>query len=53
MWDYDKLFAKGNIIGFQNEVESRFGVYQITRDKELSRGTRYYSFGKRWEDWFK
>lgn len=50
MWGYDKLFAKGNIIGFQNEVESRFGVYQITRDKELPREARYYNFGKLWGD---
>lgn len=50
MWDYDKLFAEGNIVGFKNEVEGRFGVYQITKDKELPREARYYNFGKRWDD---
>ena len=50
MWDYDKLFAEGNIVGIKNEVEGRFGVYQITRDKELPREARYYNFGKRWDD---
>lgn len=50
MWDYDKLFAEGNIVGVKNEVEGRFGVYQITRDKELPREARYYNFGKRWDD---
>ena len=50
MWDYDKLFAKENVVGVKNEVEGRFGVYQITRDKELPREARYYNFGKRWDD---
>lgn len=50
MWDYDKLFAEGNIVGFKNEVEGRFGVYQITKDKELPREARYYNFGNRWDD---
>lgn len=50
MWDYDKLFAEGNVVGFKNEVEGRFGVYQITKDKELPREARYYNFGKRWDD---
>lgn len=50
MWDYDKLFAEGNIVGIKNEVEGRFGVYQITKDKELPREARYYNFGKRWDD---
>lgn len=50
MWDYDKLFAEGNIVGLKNEVESRFCAYQITKDKELPREARYYNFGKRWDD---
>lgn len=50
MWDYDKLFAEGNIVGIKNEIEGRFGVYQITKDKELPREARYYNFGKRWDD---
>ena len=51
MWDYDKLFAEGNIVGFKNEVENRFGVYQITRDERLPIDAQYYNFGKRWNDY--
>lgn len=51
MWDYDKLFAEGNVVGFKNEASGRFGIYQITKDKELPRDAQYYSFGKRWDDY--
>ena len=50
MWDYDKLFAEGNVIGIKNEVTKEFGVYQITRNKELPRDAQYFQYGRHWTD---
>lgn len=50
MWDYDKLFAEGNVIGIKNEVTKEFGVYQITRNKELPKDAQYFQYGRYWDD---
>ena len=50
MRDYDKLFAEGNVIGIKNEVTKEFGVYQITRNKELPRDAQYFQYGRHWTD---
>ena len=50
MWDYDKLFADGNIVGIKNEITKEFGVYQITRNKELPRDAQYFQYGRYWDD---
>lgn len=50
MWDYDKLFAEGNVVGIKNEVTKEFGVYQITRNKELPKDAQYFQYGRYWDD---
>ena len=49
MWDYDKLFAEGNVVGIKNEVTKEFGVYQITHNKELPRDAQYFQYGRYWD----
>lgn len=50
MWDYDKLFAEGNVVGIKNEVTKEFGVYQITHNKELPRDAQYFQYGRYWDN---
>ena len=49
MWDYDKLFAEGNVVGFKNVFIDKCGAYQITKNKELPVEAQS-DFGKRWND---
>ena len=48
MWDYEKLFAIGNIVGIKNETTKELGIYQITNDKELPKDAQYCQYGKYW-----
>lgn len=49
MWDYDKLFSEGNIVGIKNEVTKESGVYQITHSKQLPKDAQYFQYGKYWD----
>lgn len=49
MWDYNKLFAEGNVVGLKNLLTDECGVYQITKNQELPIEAQC-GYSARWND---